>query len=73
MPDKAYTRYQRLHKELEMDGAYLYLHQIRLSMEPEFLALLRTLPPEQSDLIREYLGICGEISQRETELACMLP
>ena len=73
MERDSYLRYELLQKELETDGTYLYLHGLRLSMEPEFLELMRTLPEEQAELIREYLGICGEIGQRETELACCLP
>ena len=73
MERDSYLRYELLQKELETDGTYLYLHELRLSMEPEFLELMRTLPEEQAELIREYLGICGEIGQRETELACCLP
>jgi len=69
----SYLRYKQLQKELETDGEYLYLHEVRRSMEPEFRALMGTLTEEQAALIREYLGICGEIDQRETELACCLP
>ena len=73
MPDKSYIRYRQLQAELETDEEYLYLHRCRLTIEPGFLELLRKLPANRAELIREYLGICGEIGQRETELACFLP
>ena len=73
MLDKSYMRYKQLQTALETDQEYLYLHRVRLSMEPDFLDLLQKLPPEHGDLIREYLAVCGEIGERRVEYACQLP
>ena len=73
MLDKSYIRYKQLQRELEKDEEYLYLHKRRLAAEAEFHDLLKKLRPEQKEIIQKYIGIYGELCQRETELACFLP
>ncbi len=42
-------------------------------MEKAFYAVLGILTEGQREAILEYIGICGEIGERETEIACFLP
>ncbi len=71
--DTAYTRFVRLQRELEADPEYALLERRRNALEPRFLAVLGTLPEEHRAVVMEYLGICAELGERETEIVCFLP
>ena len=70
MMHAAYVRFCRLEQKLRTDAAYLYLEKLRLAQEPRFRAAMAQLTHAQREIIFDYFGICAELSQRATELAC---
>lgn len=71
--DAVYIRFVKLQKELETDPEYRLLDRRRKDMEKDFFAVLGSLAEGQREAILEYIGICGELGERETEIACFLP
>ena len=71
--DAVYIRFVKLQKELETDPEYRLLEDRRKDMEKDFFAVLGSLTEGQREAILEYIGICGELGERETEIACFLP
>ena len=53
MPQKAYSRYVRLQKELETDEEYRLLERRRKDMEKAFYAVLGILTEGQREAILE--------------------
>lgn len=70
--EKAWQRYCALEKELETDSEYMVLKQRFYDQLPEFQKVLQMLSSEYQSVIVEYMGICAEMAQRETEIACFM-
>ena len=70
MMDTAHVRFCRLEQKLGTDAEYLYLEKLRLAQEPGFQTVMSQLTHTPSEIIFGYFGICAELSQRATELAC---
>jgi len=69
MLERAYERFCALNAQIQSDDE-LYDLMHRLHTESEALEqLLDRLSPEDSSIITEYLGICGEINERIVEIA----
>lgn len=73
MLKKAAGRYASMRRELETDTEYRALSQRLAELEPQFRAAVELLPEEHRDTITEFIGIYGEMAERETEIACWLP
>lgn len=72
MIEKAWQRYCALQKELETDSEYMVLKQQLYDQLPDFQKVLQMLSPEYQSVILEHMGICAEMAQRETEIACFM-
>ena len=72
MIEKAWQRYCALEKELETDSEYMVLKQQLYDQLPDFQKVLQMLSPEYQSVILEHMGICAEMAQRETEIACFM-
>lgn len=73
MLKRAVRRYDLMRKELETDLEYQALARELQELEPHFQAAVDMLPQEHRDVIMEYIGVYGEMAERETELACYVP
>lgn len=73
MIDTAYQRSSYLQKQLETDPEYLALEDERRVRERAFLEAIEALGEEQRAAVMDYIGICGELSQRMLEIACFAP
>ena len=73
MSKAAYERYKWIEAQLESDTEYLALMERLRENEPAFHAALDALTPEQRETIIEHMGICAELAERTTEIACFGP
>ncbi len=73
MSKAAYDRYKWIEKQLEADEEYQLLMRRLRENEPAFHAALDTLTPEHREAIVEHMGICAEMAERTTEIACFGP
>ena len=73
MSKESYERYKWMEKQLETDVEYLHLMARLREQTPAFQAVLATLTQEQKADLIEYMGICGELAERSTEIACYAP
>jgi hypothetical protein len=73
MEDKVHARFKWIKRQVEADAEYLHLLQRLQLATPDFLAAVNTLSQEQRDSVYEYIGICAELSDRVTEIACYIP
>ena len=73
MSKAAYERYKWLTAQLETDAEYLELMERLRIHEPAFHAVLDTLTEEQRQTIITHLGLCAELAERTTEIACFGP
>ena len=72
MIEKAWKRYCEFQLELEKDEEYQLLRGRFLNQQILFQGVLRELDQDQLETIVEYLGICAEMNERETEVAIFL-
>lgn len=70
MLERAVRRYDQMRKELETDPEYQALAGELRELEPHFQAAVAMLPQEHRDMIMEFIGVYGEMAERETEIAC---
>lgn len=73
MSKTAYDRYKWIENQLETDEEYQLLMARLRENEPAFHAALDTLTPELREAIVEHMGICAEMAERTTEIACFGP
>lgn len=73
MSVNSYERYKWMEKQLETDSEYQHLLQRLWEQTPAFHAVLDSLTREQKEDIIEYIGICSELAERSTEIACCAP
>ena len=73
MSKAAYERYKWIEAQLESDPDYLALMRRLRENEPAFHGALNALNPEQREAIIEHMGICAELAERTTEIACFGP
>ncbi len=73
MSREAYERYKWMEKQLETDSEYQHLMARLRENEPAFHAALNALSREQREAVIEHIGICGELAERSTEIACFGP
>ncbi len=69
----SYERYKWMEKRLETDSEYQHLMERLQAQTPAFHAVLDALTPDQKQDIIEYIGICSELAERSTEIACCAP
>ncbi len=53
----------------KLDPEYQQMLQTCRILENRFLAVLKTLPPEDHDLVWDYVMLCEDRSQRKLRLA----
>ena len=69
----AYERYKWIERQLETDEEYRMLLVRLRENEPAFHAALNALNQAQREAIIEHMGICAELAERTTEIACFGP
>ncbi len=73
MSKATYERYKWVERQLETDEEYQMLMVRLRENEPAFHAALNALSPDQRGAIVEHMGICAELAERTTEIACFGP
>lgn len=54
----------------QSDPAYRKMLEEMKELEPDYQNLLETLPPEQQDIISDFVSKCEEMSWRILQIAC---
>lgn len=73
MEKDSYERYKWVQAQLETDWEYLHLMERLRENTPAFQAALNALTQEHREAVIEHIGICGELAERTTEIACFGP
>ena len=73
MSKVAYDRYKWIEKQLETDEEYRMLLVRLQENESAFHAALNALNQVQREAVIEHMGICAEMAERTTEIACFGP
>lgn len=73
MSVNSYERYKWMEKQLETDSEYQHLMQCLREHTSAFHAVLESLTEAQKQDIIEYIGLCSELAERSTEIACCAP
>lgn len=64
------SRYHAVLELAQADPLYAKLTQELLRCDRAMLALFQRLPPEDTDLLMDYLGVCSEMERLRLEIAC---
>jgi len=72
MTEQAYQRYQAIQAAIQSDEEYRVLEERCIALLPMWQTVLSGLPPEQQEVLTDFIGCCSELSDRALELACYI-
>ena len=61
----------QLWHEAQSDPEYAQMLVELRALEPEYEAVLKQLPAQQEDILRDYLSLCEAMSWRLFQIACV--
>lgn len=64
---------QILLEAARQDEVYQAMLKKCLALEPDYRAILESLPPRQQEQLENYISLCEELQHRLTVLACEVP
>ena len=70
MDAETLSKFLDTQEKLLIDRRYQQLYDVYSVCDDHLLALLKTLPQDQADVILDYIGVLGDIHSLALEIAC---